>query len=108
MDSVIPRIMDSLRKRHKDSMMGVSELLISFVAAFDHIPRDRRLTLFRSLVEMIGPDEFLFALLILLHYKLPSSGGALQFSVALLDFYEVETQLEVCSSLLKAAARTSY
>lgn len=95
MDSVIPRIMDSLRKQRKDSMSGVSELLLSFVAAFEHVPRDRRLTLFRSLVETIGVDEFLFALLILLHNKLPNRKEALQFSIDLLDCYEAESQLQV-------------
>ncbi|KAL8707208.1 MAG: hypothetical protein Q9225_007801, partial [Loekoesia sp. 1 TL-2023] len=100
MDSVIPRIMDSLRKRHKNTMAGVSELLLSFAAAFEHIPRDRRLTLFRSLVEMIGVDEFLFALLILLHNKLPYNKGVLQFSVDLLDCYEAETQFQTVERYL--------
>ncbi|KAL9030274.1 MAG: hypothetical protein Q9196_001587 [Gyalolechia fulgens] len=104
MDSVIPRIMNSLRKRHRDSMAGVSELLLSFAAAFEHIPRDRRLTLFRSLVEMIGADEFFFALLILLHNKLPHNKAALQFSVDLLDCYKVETQFQTVERYLSTIA----
>lgn len=96
MDSVIPRIMDSLRKQRKDPMSGVSELLLSFVAAFDHVPSDRRLTLFRSLVEMIGVEEFLFALLLLLHEKFPRSKEALQFSIDLLVFYPLKVQFQVC------------
>ncbi|KAL8998226.1 MAG: hypothetical protein Q9188_006146 [Gyalolechia gomerana] len=104
MDSVIPRIMDSLRRRHRDSMAGVSELLLSFAAAFEHIPRARRLTLFRSLVEMIGANEFFFALLILLHNKFPHNKAALQFSVDLLDCYEVETQLHTVERYLDTIA----
>ncbi|KAI4087894.1 MAG: hypothetical protein LQ344_006478 [Seirophora lacunosa] len=100
MDSVIPRIMDSLRKRGKDPMSGVSELLLSFVAAFEHVPLDRRLTLFRSLVEMIGVDEFLFALLLLLHNKFLHSREALQFSIDLLNFYGVESQLQTADHYL--------
>lgn len=95
MDSVIPRIMDSLRKRRKDSMSGMSELLLSFAAAFEHVPLDRRLTLFRSLVEIVGVDECLFALLLLLHDKLPHSKEVLQCSINLLDCYGAETQLQV-------------
>ncbi|KAL8842200.1 MAG: hypothetical protein Q9170_000606 [Blastenia crenularia] len=95
MDSVIPRMMISLRKRHRDTMVGVSELLLSFAAAFEHIPRERRLTLFQSLMEMVGVDEFLFALLVLLHNKLPDNKRVLQFSIDLLNCYEVETQLLV-------------
>ncbi|KAL8963488.1 MAG: hypothetical protein Q9193_000251 [Seirophora villosa] len=100
MDSVIPRIMDSLRKRGKDPMSGVSELLLSFVAAFEHVPLDRRLTLFRSLVEMIGVDEFLFALLLLLHNKFLHSREALQFSIDLLNCYGVESQLQTADHYL--------
>ncbi|KAL8725282.1 MAG: hypothetical protein Q9166_007456 [cf. Caloplaca sp. 2 TL-2023] len=94
MDSVIPRVMDSLRKRHKDSLAGVSELLLSFAGAFEHVPPQRRLALFQSLMDMIGVDEFLFALLILLHNKFPHNKRALQFSVDLLDCYEARTQIQ--------------
>lgn len=100
MDSVIPRIMDSLRKRHRDSMAGVSELLLSFTAAFEHIPQNRRLTLFRSLVELIGPSEYFFALLILLHNNIPHSKTALQFAIDLLDLCEVEVQFETIERYL--------
>ncbi|KAL8770926.1 MAG: hypothetical protein Q9209_003577 [Squamulea sp. 1 TL-2023] len=94
MDSVIPRVMDSLRRRHKDSLAGVSELLLSFAAAFEHIPPRRRLGLFQSLMDMIGADEFLFALLILLQDKFPRNKRILQFSVDLLDCYQARTQLQ--------------
>ncbi|KAL9594556.1 MAG: hypothetical protein Q9219_006970 [cf. Caloplaca sp. 3 TL-2023] len=94
MESIIPKIIDSLRKRHKDPMAGVSDLLLSFVGAFEHIPQDRRMTLFRCLMDMIGADEFLSALLILFHNKLPYSKGITQFSIHLLDGYEVETQYQ--------------
>ncbi len=87
--------MDSLRKRRTGSMSGMSELLLSFVAAFEHVPVDRRLPLFCSLVEIIGVDECLFALLLLLHHKHPDSKEVLQFSISLLDCYGVETQFQV-------------
>lgn len=95
MDSVIPRLMESLRRRSKDSLAGVSELLLSFAAAFEHVPAQKRLGLFRSLMDMIGADEYLFALLILLEDKFPRNKRVLQFSVELLDCYEAHTQLEV-------------
>ncbi|KAI4142853.1 MAG: hypothetical protein LQ341_003088 [Variospora aurantia] len=100
MDSVIPRIMDSLRKCRKDPISGVSELLLSFVAAFEHVPIERRLTLFRSLVEMIGVNEYLFALLLLLRNKFPRSKEALQFSIDLLSSHEVENQLQTADHYL--------
>ncbi|KAL8821982.1 MAG: hypothetical protein Q9223_000062 [Gallowayella weberi] len=94
MDSVVPRVMESLRKRHKDPLAGVSELLLSFAAAFEHVPPQRRLGLFQSLMDMIGADEFLFALLILLQNKYPRNKRALQFSVDLLDCYDAQTQIQ--------------
>lgn len=96
MDSVVPRVMESLRKRHKDSLAGVSELLLSFAAAFEHVPPPRRLGLFQSLMDMIGADEFLFALLILLKNKFPRNKRALQFCIDLLDCYGAPTQIQVC------------
>ncbi|KAI4197949.1 MAG: hypothetical protein LQ350_005603 [Teloschistes chrysophthalmus] len=94
MDSVIPRVMDSLRKQHKDPMAGVSELLLSFAAAFDHIPSQRRLALFKSLMHLVGADQYLFALIILLQNKLPNNKRVPQFLVDLLDCYQVEVLLK--------------
>ncbi|KAL8867772.1 MAG: hypothetical protein Q9174_005445, partial [Haloplaca sp. 1 TL-2023] len=94
MDSVIPRVMESLRKRNKDALAGVSELLLSFVAAFEHVPSQRRLALFRSLMDLVGPGEYLFALAILLQNKLSDSKRAVQFSVDLLDCYQAKVLFE--------------
>ncbi|KAL8984704.1 MAG: hypothetical protein Q9205_001393 [Flavoplaca limonia] len=94
MDSVIPRLMDSLRRRSKDTLAAVSELLLSFAAAFEHVPARKRLGLFQSLMDMIGADEFLFALLILLQDKFPNNKRVLQFSVDLLNCYEAQTQFQ--------------
>ncbi|KAL8812840.1 MAG: hypothetical protein Q9200_000730 [Gallowayella weberi] len=102
MDSVVPRVMESLRKRHKDPLAGVSELLLSFAAAFEHVPPQRRLGLFQSLMDMIGADEFLFALLILLQNKYPRNKRALQFSVDLLDCYDAQTQIQTSFDALKS------
>ncbi|KAL8867364.1 MAG: hypothetical protein Q9198_008544, partial [Flavoplaca austrocitrina] len=45
-------------------------------------------------MDMIGADEFLFALLILLQDKFPNNKRVLQFSVDLLNCYEAQTQLQ--------------
>ncbi|KAL8964968.1 MAG: hypothetical protein Q9183_004109, partial [Haloplaca sp. 2 TL-2023] len=94
MDSVIPRVMESLRERNKDPLAGVSELLLSFVAAFEHVPSQRRLALFRSLMDLVGPGEYLFALVILLQNKLPDNKRIVQFSADLLDCYQVNVLFE--------------
>ena len=100
MDSVIPRVMESLRKRNKDPLAGVSELLLSFVAAFEHVPSQRRLALFRSLMDLVGPGEYLFALVLLLQNKLPDNKRIVQFSAGLLDCYQVNVVFEVCSIII--------
>ena len=64
MELVIPQLVKSLHKRKEDLILGTSELLLSFVAAFEHIPSHRQLDLFKSLVNKLGPTDFLFALLI--------------------------------------------
>ncbi|KAL8953486.1 MAG: hypothetical protein Q9222_000690 [Ikaeria aurantiellina] len=94
MDSVIPRVTASLRNQSKEPLAKVSELLLSFTAAFEHIPSQRRLPLFQSLMDLLGADESLFVLLILLQNKYPYNQRALQFCADLLDCYTVQTQLQ--------------
>ncbi|KAL8715540.1 MAG: hypothetical protein Q9220_000876 [cf. Caloplaca sp. 1 TL-2023] len=95
MDSVIPRVTASLRNQSKKPLAQVSEILLSFTAAFEHIPLERRLPLFQSLINLLGADESLFVLLVLLQNKYPHNQRALQFCVDLLDCYAVQTQLRV-------------
>ena len=75
--------------------MGISELLLSFVAAYEHIPAQRRLDLFSSLTEKLGADEFLFALLVLLKDKYPNNKKVTEFAVELSGRHGVTTQLLV-------------
>ena len=92
-DSVIPPLVDSLHKQKEDAVTGASELLLSFVAAFEHIPSHRRFGLFQSLVNKLGPVEFLFALLVMLANKYSGNKGVVQFAADLVGRYEPETQL---------------
>lgn len=95
MESVIPCLVQSLHKRKGDPLTGVSELLLSFVAAYEHIPAQRRLGLFSSLAEKLGTDGFLFALLVLLKDKHPSGKGVTQFAVELAGHHGPKTQILV-------------
>ena len=95
MDSVIPRLVHSLKKRNDNPLMGVSELLLSFVAAYEHIPAQRRLGLFSSLADKLGADDFLFALLVLLKDKYPGSKRVTEFAVELANQHGVRTQFSV-------------
>ena len=95
MESVIPRLAVSLRKQKKDPMIGVSDLILSFVAAFEHIPSQRRLELFKSLADKIGPPDCLFALFTILIDKHSSDRKILDFAAELAGLYDIQTQFQV-------------
>ena len=95
MDSVIPGLVQSLHNRKDGPFVGVSELLLSYVAAYEHIPTQRRLELFISLVNKAGPDEYLFALIAILLDKYPSDTSVLKFATNLSGRYGVKTRLLV-------------
>lgn len=65
-DQVVPALIQSLRKQKRDVVSGTSELLLSFTAAFEHIPSHRRLRLFHALITKLGTQDFLFAVLAML------------------------------------------
>lgn len=95
MESVIPRLAISLQKQKQDPMVGISELLVSFVAAFPHIPIQRRLELFKSLADKLGPTDYLFALLVILIEKHSSDQKTLEFAAELASLYSIRTQFQV-------------
>ncbi|KAI1396171.1 hypothetical protein F4819DRAFT_476152 [Hypoxylon fuscum] len=95
---VVPPLIQSLRKGKISPLAGVSELLLSFVTAYEHIPSHRRLGLFVSLVETLGPEEFLFALLAMLTHTYGTTAEVLSFATEVFNYFTVEIQLQ---SLIK-------
>ena len=75
-------------------MYGASELLLSFVAAFEHIPEHRRLSLFQSLIDKLGAEEFLFAILAMLTDKYAGDQKAAAFAMELSSQYNARIQLQ--------------
>lgn len=100
MESVIPRLVQSLHERKDGPLVGVSELLLNFVAAYEHIPPQRRLDLFASLVNKVGPGDYLFALIAILLDKYPSNRSVKHFATELTGRYSVETRLHMVKQLL--------
>lgn len=95
MESVIPRLVQSLHKRKDGPLVGISELLLSFAAAYEHIPPQRRIDLFVSLVDKIGPGDYLFALIAILLDKYPNDRSVVRFATDLTCRYSVKTRLQV-------------
>lgn len=93
---VIPPLIKSLRKEKGNPVIGAATLLSSFVAAYEHVPAYRRKGLFISLVQTLGPDEFLFALLAMLVYKYHTTDAIKDFAKDLSGNFSAETQLQTC------------
>ena len=101
MDSVIPQLIQSLHKRKGNSLSAVSELLLSFAAAFEHVPVQRRLGIYKSLIDKIGPHTYLFAFIAILIDKYPRNRRVLQFALDLASYYSVQTQLRNVEQYLR-------
>ncbi|KAF3064052.1 U3 small nucleolar RNA-associated protein 10 [Daldinia childiae] len=97
---VVPPLIQSLRKGKISPLAGASELLLSFATAYEHIPSHRRLGLFVSLVETLGAEEFLFALLAMLTNMYGTTDQVLSFATEVFNYFPVEVQLQSLIKLL--------
>ncbi|KAI0406703.1 armadillo-type protein [Xylaria palmicola] len=97
---VVPPLIQSLRKGKISPLAGSSELLLSFVTAYEHIPSHRRLGLFVSLVETLGANEFLFALLSMLTNMYGPIDQVLSFATDVFNYFSVEIQLQTLMRVL--------
>ncbi|TKA26604.1 hypothetical protein B0A50_04712 [Salinomyces thailandicus] len=90
---IVPPLAASLKKRGRDLVSGAAELLLSFTAAFEHVPLHRRASLFRHLVQTLGPEESLFAVIAMLVERYPKDERTIPFIEELIGFFPVQTQL---------------
>lgn len=97
---VIPPLIASLRKEKGNPVTGAAELLLSFVAAYEHVPAHRRKGLFTSLVRTLGPEDFLFALLAMLADKYGLTEDIKAFTVDLSSGFGVDVQLQTAAKYL--------
>jgi U3 small nucleolar RNA-associated protein 10 len=97
---VVPPLVASLRKKNQDLVTGAAELLLSFTAAFEHIPLHRRLRLFSHLVNALGPQDFLPAITAMLFDKYPTDKRVPTFSAELMGSFAPEVQLIAASQYI--------
>ncbi|KAG9713000.1 hypothetical protein KCU75_g24604, partial [Aureobasidium melanogenum] len=97
---VVPPLVASLRKKNQDLVTGAAELLLSFTAAFEHIPLHRRLRLFSHLVNALGPQDFLPAITAMLFDKYPTDKRVPTFSAELMGSFSPEIQLIAASQYI--------
>jgi U3 small nucleolar RNA-associated protein 10 len=93
---VVPPLVASLRARSKEVLSGLSDILVSFTVAFEHIPSHRRLSLFTHIVNALGAEECLFAVVCMIRNRYPTDFGARQFAADLTDSFSPQIALKVC------------
>ncbi|PYH46923.1 snoRNA-binding rRNA-processing protein UTP10 [Aspergillus saccharolyticus JOP 1030-1] len=99
-DQVVPALIQSLRNQKRDVVSGTSELLLSFTAAFEHIPAHRRLRLFHALVTKLGMLDFLFAVLAMLANRYAMDKDVLVLMTGLASDASAPIELETYSKFL--------
>ncbi|KAF1922684.1 U3 small nucleolar RNA-associated protein 10 [Didymella exigua CBS 183.55] len=101
---VVPQLAASLRAKHKNFLTGVSDLLLSFTAAFEHIPLHRRLKLFSELARTLGPEDSLSAVIALLADRYHNTKTQRRFSTELLLVFEPLHTLDAIKGYLDLVA----
>ncbi|KAK3333590.1 hypothetical protein B0T19DRAFT_369055 [Cercophora scortea] len=91
---VIPPLIETFRKSRRNLVASTAELLSSFVIAFEHIPSHRKHDLFISLIQNLGPSDFLFAVLAMFVDKYGATDNILSFSTQIISTFSVEIQLQ--------------
>ncbi|KAF2183654.1 hypothetical protein K469DRAFT_634795 [Zopfia rhizophila CBS 207.26] len=98
---VVPQLAASLRTRNRNFLTGVADLLLSFTAAFEHIPQHRRLKLFCQLAKTLGPEDSLFAVVALLIDRYSTSPSQRKFVPELLLEFKPITILQTLKGYLE-------
>lgn len=99
-DQVVPALIQSLRNQKRDVVSGTSELLLSFTAAFEHIPSHRRLRLFHALITKLGTQDFLFAVLAMLANRYAADKDVLTLMTGLVSDANPTVELTTYSKYL--------
>jgi U3 small nucleolar RNA-associated protein 10 len=97
---VIPPLVASLKKRSREVVPGVVDVLISFTAAFEHIPNHRRLSLFEHVTNALGPSDCLYALVVMILDRYPTDVAARNFVRDLLNLFDSDVALNVRTVML--------
>lgn len=110
---VVPPLLATLGDETENQILGAAGILRSFVDAFSHVPKHRRLNLFTVLLQTLGEDVFLAPLLALLAQKRigtpsknksgDSQSSYLDFCLLLIRQFSVSTQLKSIHDLIGIA-----
>jgi U3 small nucleolar RNA-associated protein 10 len=99
-ESIVPPLAASLKKGGRDLIQGASELLLSFTAAWEHMPLHRRLATFKHLVQTLGEGEALFAVVAMLVERYRQDNTLPAFVKELCNACQIDTQLSAVKQYL--------
>lgn len=91
---VIPPLIDTFRRNKRNLVASTADLLSSFVIAFEHIPSHRKHDLFMSLIQNLGPDDFLFAVVAMFVDRYGATDNIITFTAQIMASFPVETQIQ--------------
>jgi U3 small nucleolar RNA-associated protein 10 len=97
---VVPPLIDTFRKSRRSLVASAAELLSSFVIAYEHVPSHRKKDLFLCLIENLGPQDFLFAILAMFVDKYGTTDNVLGFLAEIMESFSAEMQLQSLVRLL--------
>ncbi|KAL2271623.1 hypothetical protein VTJ83DRAFT_994 [Remersonia thermophila] len=97
---VIPPLIDTFRKRGRNVVSSSKDLLASFVTAYEHVPSHRKHDVFLSLVQNLGPEDFLFAVLAMFVDRYAATDNMIAFTTRLMSSFSVEIQLQTLVKLV--------
>ncbi|OCH90866.1 hypothetical protein OBBRIDRAFT_729952 [Obba rivulosa] len=116
-DSIVPVMVASLKRAHTSSLdllVASRDFLRIFTDASNHIPRHRRANFFTHLVDVLGPDDFLAPITMLLVDRMSSrvvrqnsqdAYNSLLLPLTVLEHYTTSKRLAVLQGLLHEARR---
>ncbi|OBZ74951.1 U3 small nucleolar RNA-associated protein 10 [Grifola frondosa] len=116
-DSIVPILVASLKGAHSpglDLYIASRALLRVFTDASNHIPRHRRAKFFSHLVDVLGPQEFLPPVCMLLVDKVsnravrqstPEARTSLLLPLTVIEHYSTEQQVSLLVELLQEVHR---
>ncbi|PCH43122.1 hypothetical protein WOLCODRAFT_121527 [Wolfiporia cocos MD-104 SS10] len=111
-ENIVPVMVTSLKTAHTTQLAlygAAREFLRIFTDASNHIPRHRRAKFFSHLVDVLGPDDFLAPICMLLVDKVSNrivrqdaqdAEASLSLVLATLQHYSIERQLKVLAEVL--------
>ena len=105
--SIIPPLIASFRKRTGGVLLGASELILSFAAAFEHIPSHRRLGLLTLLMKNLGED-YLYLLIVILIDRHDGNASIWEFCSAMIAQYSTTVQLRASEIYIGLLYANSY